>query len=590
MRPRTAFRLRSGPPFWAGVICVAALAALNFFYFAGHRVLADDAFINFRYADNFLAGHGFNWNRDGERVEGYTSFLYLLVITLLRAAGAEPVKATVVLNGLLFVALTLAVVPTGVRAAGGKTPAALFAPAVVATGHPLVYLARSGMEATLAALLLVLAIECTLRAPRDRAGRALAAGTLFGCAALARPEVALLVAGVLVWSAARNRREGVGLIGRRELLVAAGALLLIGAQLAVRRAYYGDWLPNTYYAKVGGPVPARLLRGLEGSLSLLATAWGAVLQAGLALWVLRRPAPEGVLLGLCTALSALNLLVVGADDWKILWHAALFDISAALLVGQAFSRELGRAGLPPTTYARSVAAGIVVLGMTAIWLFTRIWPPSGAPEFRLSATLAGPVLMVSVAYWVWSRRPSPRRSPVGAERRGPRLGVARSLLAAISLLAPLSVPAVERWMAYPPPRSAEFPLVGQALAGVVRPGDSLAVGAAGAIPYYSRLTTYDTLGLNDRHIARQPMPQRHIAFGHNRGDGPYILSRRPTYLLAVPFLTPAPDPGAGFEKSFREIFAMPEFRRDYQFRPIRVQGGYVNLHRRNDSAPSLGFR
>jgi hypothetical protein len=40
----------------------------------------DDAFITLRYAQNWLAGSGIGWN-PGERVEGYTNFLQLVLVT-----------------------------------------------------------------------------------------------------------------------------------------------------------------------------------------------------------------------------------------------------------------------------------------------------------------------------------------------------------------------------------------------------------------------------------------------------------------------------------------------------------------------------
>src|SRR5690349_496948 len=44
-------------------------------------VLFDDAFISFRYAKNIAAGHGFVFN-PGERVEGATNFLWVLIAAL----------------------------------------------------------------------------------------------------------------------------------------------------------------------------------------------------------------------------------------------------------------------------------------------------------------------------------------------------------------------------------------------------------------------------------------------------------------------------------------------------------------------------
>src|SRR5689334_14244881 len=41
---------------------------------------SDDAYISFRYAANLLDGYGLVWN-PGERVEGYTNFLWLIIVT-----------------------------------------------------------------------------------------------------------------------------------------------------------------------------------------------------------------------------------------------------------------------------------------------------------------------------------------------------------------------------------------------------------------------------------------------------------------------------------------------------------------------------
>jgi len=63
-------------------------AAAQGWFFAGS--LIDDAFIFFRYADNLLAGLGPVFNA-GERVEGFTSPLWLLLLAamdlLLAIAG-----------------------------------------------------------------------------------------------------------------------------------------------------------------------------------------------------------------------------------------------------------------------------------------------------------------------------------------------------------------------------------------------------------------------------------------------------------------------------------------------------------------------
>ena len=53
------------------------------------RFVCDDAFIAFTYARNLIEGHGLTWF--GTRVEGYTSFLWVLWTAIGLRAGIDPV-------------------------------------------------------------------------------------------------------------------------------------------------------------------------------------------------------------------------------------------------------------------------------------------------------------------------------------------------------------------------------------------------------------------------------------------------------------------------------------------------------------------
>ena len=66
------------------LLAVALLAAAVAFFLVEawpQRVPLDDSFISFRYARNLLEGHGLVYN-PGEPVEGYTNFLWTLVMTI----------------------------------------------------------------------------------------------------------------------------------------------------------------------------------------------------------------------------------------------------------------------------------------------------------------------------------------------------------------------------------------------------------------------------------------------------------------------------------------------------------------------------
>src|SRR6185437_4110074 len=58
--------------------------------------LCDDSFISFRYARNLAHGNGLVWNV-GERVEGYTNFLWTVIAAGAIRAGLHPGQAALVL-------------------------------------------------------------------------------------------------------------------------------------------------------------------------------------------------------------------------------------------------------------------------------------------------------------------------------------------------------------------------------------------------------------------------------------------------------------------------------------------------------------
>ena len=77
-----------------------------------------------------------------------------------------------------------------------------------------------------------------------------------------------------------------------------------------------------------------------------------------------------------------------------------------------------------------------------------------------------------------------------------------------------------------------FAALGRALALLVPADSTLATGAAGALPYYSRLYTIDTLGLCNVHIAHRDVPIGKGLVGHERHDPAYVLARKPDYIAA----------------------------------------------------------
>jgi tetratricopeptide (TPR) repeat protein len=57
----------------------------------------DDAYISYRYVKNFLNGHGLVFN-PGERVEGYTNFLWIILLSLFAKLGLDMIIASKILG------------------------------------------------------------------------------------------------------------------------------------------------------------------------------------------------------------------------------------------------------------------------------------------------------------------------------------------------------------------------------------------------------------------------------------------------------------------------------------------------------------
>ena len=109
---------RSRAVFWTLVAAFCAYAALfiarTSFLVDGVRyfTLADDQMISMRYAENLANGYGLVWNPGGERIEGYTNFLWVVYMAIfhLLHIPRPVISVCIQISGALFLALNLLVV------------------------------------------------------------------------------------------------------------------------------------------------------------------------------------------------------------------------------------------------------------------------------------------------------------------------------------------------------------------------------------------------------------------------------------------------------------------------------------------------
>ena len=278
------------------LVLIAAVTVGLLVHARAWAFLCDDAFISFRYADN-LAQHGslaFNVHIDPpERVEGYTNFLWVVVLGLGASFGLAPPTLAPLLT-MLGAAATLAMVTWLVlvarrRFGSGAQPlsAVDLIPAAILVAQPeLVVWAHSGLETSTAAALVVGSMAAWLD------GRLRLSAGLAAAAILTRPDAALPIATCgLTWLVVvggpalhEDRAKAVSSIPWRRLAVAGAVFVVpVVAHLLWRRAYYGSWVPNTWAVKRFG----RLLRDTNGAAYVQAW-WDAtqpwLLGVALPLW------------------------------------------------------------------------------------------------------------------------------------------------------------------------------------------------------------------------------------------------------------------------------------------------------------------
>jgi arabinofuranosyltransferase len=240
------------------------IVAVMLFAIANSFVM-DDAFISFRYARNLAETHELAWNPGtGERVEGYSNFLWTLLMAAAIAAGADPVPSSKIL-GLLFALGTLLVTYRLAARIFQSRRAALLTVTFLGTNYTFSAYATSGLEtqmqtfliATSAALAFSMAEEERRSILRSAAFSGLCAAALLTRLDSAIPVV-VLFAYLLVSPAGRLSVE------RRRALSGAAlvlpAFLIVGAWFLWRHAYYGSWLPNSYYVK-GAMFSLDILKG-----------------------------------------------------------------------------------------------------------------------------------------------------------------------------------------------------------------------------------------------------------------------------------------------------------------------------------------
>lgn len=404
------------------------LAAATVVVGAALRFTQDDAFITLRYSRNLAEGHGLVYNL-GERVEGYTNFLWTAFLALPFHFDVDPVLWSDVGSIVAGVVTVLATRRLARRLLDSERYATIAALLLVGFHSFAIYL-TGGLETqwqTAFVVLVALALAPGLDAPLPPA-RLAAASVVAGLACLTRLDSAVLLVAIGVPVARALWRRGELDVGRVAAAVVPAAALVL-PWLLWKSGYYDALLPNTFVAKQT-PILWAVGRGLFFLLLFLVVTFLIVaLPLTRAGWSGLRTRPGTRWALGVVGLWVLYLLYVGADFMEFRFLVPVLPLAMILVT----------ATLPALPERRELAVvAVIALGSLAKWAL--FYP--GVLGIESARALEDHVT-----------------DPAGWREAGEVL-------------------------------RADFP-EGE------RDGPTLAVTAAGALPFFAQLRTVDMLGLTD---------------------------------------------------------------------------------------------
>lgn len=350
--------------------------------------LFDDAMISMTYARNLVDGHGLEWARWGEPVEGFTHPLWTFLMVPVNALPIPLRERSlpVQLLSLLTLAGTMIAVRRLMRDHFSPPGARHWMPAAVLSAfyYPLAYWALMGMETGLQALLAVLAVQLALSTAHSGRDHNLALWIVCAASFLLRMDMLLLVAAVqlyVLW------QGGFWQVRKRSWLAGLGIFCAMTLAYGVFRwVYYHDLLPNTYYLKLTGvPLAVRLLRGTVVLTQFLRDHLAVMLVAGIGLGVFLRRNRRLLLPAAIFALYCAYSVYVGGDAWDgdlpiranrfIAFVVPLLFVLFNATLNEALASWRDRRGLagedPAGRFVLAAATALALLVVNGLWLSPR---------------------------------------------------------------------------------------------------------------------------------------------------------------------------------------------------------------------------
>ncbi len=343
LRARSKFNLSRLSHFKSLIGILLLLFGVGIHIYLAQRLnfTQDDTFISFRYALNFVDGHGLVFNI-GERIEGYTNFLWTICIILAKLLGFQLVLFSKIFGVSFGAAGIVATYFLALHVFDKNSYKAGIVALVLGTIPSYAYWSVSGLETPAFGLAITLALYAYVR------GSYLTA-PIAAIATLLRPEGALVFAFIVVFDVISRRGIRTPIIA--GVVIYAATLLPF---LAFKYFYYGGIIPNTFFAKSG-----TLIDNIPNGIEYLGTYFWHYLGAGLfilpAFLMFRKGHRKNLVLLLFFLVYAIYIGLIGGDVLKVhRFFVPIMGVVSILVVYGMFAL------LRKPVYA--MAALVVVIG------------------------------------------------------------------------------------------------------------------------------------------------------------------------------------------------------------------------------------
>jgi hypothetical protein len=436
---------------------------------SSYAALGDDSYISVRYAKNFYEGNGFAWNVGEAPVEGFTNFLWVLWIAFLMLFAGDPTVLMFVSSAGFHIAAVVLLYRFLRKKAGSGWVLAGVLSLLMASWKPIHVQVRNGLEGPLLLVLFMTAMYLIIT--EKPVGRRMIIGAwIAGLLPLVRPS-GLYYTGVLL---ACFVFEYVW--PERENLVEAikkwrwvwAGFFAPFFLITLFRVVYFGDWLPNTYYLKVSNRPGRIGFGMDYVYRFYKSFYGTPFLIPMFLYFQFKSKPWQRVLVFGLFGNLAYVAYQGGDAWDN-WRFMLLFLPVFLVL---------TASLFKGDYEKRSPVKFFMIGIVAVLLF--------------SAKLDMWTMVKTVKNGSLQAKPSKIFRTPSAENI--RLGLLlKSICSKDAVIG-------EFW--------------------------------AGAVPYYSELTTIDMLGKSDRHIARLPSCKRGARPGHDKFDFDYVVGLKPDIIIS----------------------------------------------------------